>query len=159
MIISRISYSLRHYAALVGLVLISTGASAQRHDHEKIESVRIALITERLSLTPETAQRFWPVYNQISEARAKLRRKGFQLRRSDNADSLTDEQAREQVDAYFDLKRRELALEEQAVEQYESILSPVQVVQLLKTEQDFHRMMLKQLGRRGRSPGGRDEHP
>ena len=132
-----------------------TMAQPRSHHHEKLESVRIALITERLSLTPEVAQRFWPIYNQINDERIQLRQTGFRQRRASNRqDSLTDEQAQARIKAYFDHKRQELALEEKAAEQYATVLSPNQVLQLLRTERDFQRMMLKQLGRRGQ----RTEH-
>lgn len=31
---------------------------------EKIQSLKIAFITQKLQLTPDEAQKFWPVYNQ-----------------------------------------------------------------------------------------------
>jgi hypothetical protein len=33
-------------------------------DKEKIEAVRTAYITNQLNLTPEEAQKFWPIYNR-----------------------------------------------------------------------------------------------
>lgn len=156
MIILKMLYSIRYYALLLMFTLVGLTARAQRPSHEKLESVRIAMITERLSLTPETAQRFWPIYHGINEERQKLKHESRQQRRSTHTDSLSDEQARKWLEAYFDLKRQELALEEKAVEQYQAVLSPVQVVQLLRTEHDFRHMMLKQLGRRGRRTGTED---
>ena len=38
----------------------------------KLEAARIALITERLGLTPEQAQEFWPVYNEYGEQRRQI---------------------------------------------------------------------------------------
>ena len=31
---------------------------------EKVEALKIAFITQKLQLTPDEAQKFWPVYNQ-----------------------------------------------------------------------------------------------
>lgn len=147
-------YSLpRGVLSILLVLMVGTVGSAQQPPREKLESARIALITKRLSLTPEDAQQFWPVYNQMSQKRAALKREGFRLRRAANTESMTDEQAHQQLTHYFDLKKKELALEEETTEKLMSILSPVQVLQLLKAEQDFHRMMLKQLGRRGRGRG------
>ena len=143
-------YSSKHYALLVLLSMMSSFVTAQHRSHEKLESVRIALITERLALTPEVAQRFWPIYNQVSEERTKLKREGSRQRRLGDTDSLNSEQAQARVEAYFELKKRELALEEEAATQYATVLSPPQVLQLLRVEREFQRMMLKQLGRRGR---------
>ena len=147
-------YSVNGWVLMLMLSAMSGEAMAQRPSHEKLESVRIALITERLSLTPEEAQQFWPVYNQINEKRKQLKREGFRQRRIDNTDSLTDEQAQARIEAYLNLRRQELALEEEAAERYATVLSPKQVLQLFRAERDFQRMMLKQLGRRGRRVDG-----
>ena len=51
-------------------------ANAQRHerDFQKIESYKIQYLTEKLDLSPEMAQKFWPVYNQYQkEMRAILK--------------------------------------------------------------------------------------
>ena len=54
---------------LVVFLSITTFVSAQRGGGGKnrMESYRIAYITDKLSLTPEEAQRFWPIYNQFRD--------------------------------------------------------------------------------------------
>ena len=130
------------------ILMISTTAWAQHSRGEKLQSARIALFTERLSLTPEEAERFWPVYNQISEQRTALRREGMRLQRAAASDSLTDAQAQDRIEEYLDLKQRELALEQSSTEKLLTVLSPQQVLQLIRAERDFQRMMVRQLGRR-----------
>jgi hypothetical protein len=130
------------------IVLISTTARSQHPRGEKLQSARIALFTERLSLSPEEAERFWPVYNQISEQRMTLRREGLRLQRAAASDSLTDAQAQNHIGEYLDLKQREFTLEQAATEKLLTVLSPSQVVQLLRAERDFQRMVVRQLGRR-----------
>ncbi len=129
-------------------LMVSTIVVAQHPRGEKLQSARIALFTERLSLTPEEAERFWPVYNQISEQRTALRREGMRLQRAAASDSLTDAQAQGRIEEYLDLKQRELALEQSSTEKLLTVLLPQQVLQLIRAERDFQRMMLRQLGRR-----------
>ncbi len=133
---------------LLMILMISTTARSQHPRGEKLQSARIALFTERLSLMPEEAERFWPVYNQISEQRMALRREGIRLQRAADGDSLTNAQAQDRIKEYLDLKQRELALERAATEKLLTVLSPSQVLQLLRAERDFQRMMVRQLGRR-----------
>ena len=33
----------------------------------RLEALKIAYITKRLDLSPEEAQKFWPIYNQYAE--------------------------------------------------------------------------------------------
>ena len=41
---------------------------------EKIEAARIGMITNKLGLTPEQAEKFWPIYREFSEKRMGLRK-------------------------------------------------------------------------------------
>ncbi|MGB3587195.1 MAG: hypothetical protein WBA23_11675 [Tunicatimonas sp.] len=134
-----------------------TSALAQR-PIEKIETARIAFLTERLSLTPETAQQFWPVYNQWDEQRRELKREEFKLRRLGRTDELNDEMAQEHIDEYFSLKERQLDLEKEMATELSKVLSSTQMLQLIRAEADFQRTILRKLGERRRSgqrPGGR----
>ena len=44
-----------------------------RNNGGKIEALKIAYLTNKLSLTPEEAQKFWPVYNKYMEDIRKTR--------------------------------------------------------------------------------------
>lgn len=141
------------------LWLIAFGTALAQRPSEKIESARIAFLTERLSLSPETAQQFWPVYNQISDQRQELRRREFKMRRSLNTDSLTDANAQQHIDQFLSLREQQLSLDREMTEKLSGILTPVQVVQLIQAEADFQRTVLRKLGerRRGGRPGERPD--
>lgn len=145
-------------AALLTQVALAQGGG-QGPGREKLESARIALITQRLNLDPETAQKFWPIYNQISEEEVVLRREEMQMRRSLNPDQLSDAQAQSKLDEYFLMKEKQLDLEKKAAEEYQDILTSKQVLQLLKAEADFRSMVLEKMGERGRQGGGRRGGP
>lgn len=48
---------------------------------QRIEAARIAFITERLGLTPEEAEKFWPVYREFYQKRIELRQQLEQARK------------------------------------------------------------------------------
>jgi hypothetical protein len=57
---------------LLILLLFSASFSMQAQDapnnrQEKIEALKIAFITQKLQLTPDEAEKFWPLYNQYNE--------------------------------------------------------------------------------------------
>ncbi len=139
------------------IVLCQFGIVYAQQGREQIESAKIALITERLNLTPETAQKFWPLYNQIWDDRRALRDEEFRMRRSVRTDSLTDERARQLLDQYNSLKKKQLELELNVSEKFQGILTPVQIVQLMKAEEDFRSMVMNKLRERHR--GSRDHRP
>jgi hypothetical protein len=140
------------------LCLATIGATFAQRPSEKIESARIAFLTDRLSLSPETAQQFWPIYNQLSDQRHDLRREEFRMRRTLDTDSLTDAGAQQHINDYLTLKERQLALDREMTQELSGVLSPVQIVQLIQAEADFQRMILRKLGER-RHGGRPGPHP
>ena len=63
-------------AALAAFALLSlSNIQAQSKKcswHDKMMSEKIAFITTELELTPEEAQVFWPVYNQIAKEKFEM---------------------------------------------------------------------------------------
>ena len=66
------------------ILFISVSAFAQRGEkmNERIKAQKIAFITEKLSLTSEEAQEFWPIYNEIEAKKETLRKKSSLKRKS-----------------------------------------------------------------------------
>jgi hypothetical protein len=46
------------------VLVFSTFTALYAQDGEKIQALKIAFITQKLELTTDEAQKFWPVYNQ-----------------------------------------------------------------------------------------------
>ena len=53
--------------ATIAALCLSFNASARHGDGDKFKSEKIAFITTELNLTPAEAEKFWPVYNQLSQ--------------------------------------------------------------------------------------------
>ena len=49
------------------------GPPMSEEKREEIESMKVAFLTKKLELTPEEAQKFWPVYNQFQGELDKIR--------------------------------------------------------------------------------------
>lgn len=62
------------------LALISFSLLAQRkenkpgYDREKLSAAKIAFITQKLDITPDQAEQFWPLYNAFEDKRRKIGR-------------------------------------------------------------------------------------
>ena len=73
-----------------------TFSFAQRTENrEKIKSLKVAFITDRLELSAKEAQQFWPVYNDYEDKREALRQKERTQIKSKirDAASLTEKEA------------------------------------------------------------------
>ena len=64
---------------------------------ERIKNLRIAYISDKLGLTPEQAEKFWPVYRGFSDERKALRMEFAKSRKEINTQNLTPVQQEEQV--------------------------------------------------------------
>jgi hypothetical protein len=114
----------------------------------KVESARIALITERLELTPEQAEKFWPLYREYVAKRQDLRRQYMDARKSVNGETLSEEESKRLLDKGLELKERQLALDRLYSERLNNVITTRQILQLRKAEEDFRQILLERLERR-----------
>jgi predicted oxidoreductase len=114
----------------------------------KIESARIALITQRLGLTPEQAEKFWPLYNEFIQKRKELQQ-GLQAERQKvDMNNLTEEQSQRLMDLAMEIKQRQLDLEKAYSQRMQLIITAQQVMALRKAEEDFRKMIIDRLQER-----------
>ncbi|HLF34062.1 MAG TPA: hypothetical protein VI583_07485 [Cyclobacteriaceae bacterium] len=141
-------------------LLCLSGISLKAQDNDalnKIESARIALITERLGLTPEQAERFWPVYNEFIQKRKELQQGLKQEREGVDMNNLTEEEGQRLMDMAMDIKQRQLDLEKAYSQRLQHIISAQQVMALRKAEEDFRRMIIERLQERRMQQMRREE--
>ena len=79
---------------IILLILIYTGIafSAMAQDEQKdagrLQAYKIAFLTKKLNLSPEEAQRFWPIYNKYEE---ELRAARIENRQNKASEIVTEE--------------------------------------------------------------------
>ncbi|SEJ04520.1 hypothetical protein SAMN05192553_102106 [Cyclobacterium xiamenense] len=122
--------------------------------NDKIESARIAYITQQLNLSPEKAEKFWPIYNEFSRERRALQQEYIQVRKQYQEGELTESESEKLLELGMKLRERELQLERKYSERIASVISNRQLIALRKVENDFKRMLLERLKeRRNRQEG------
>ena len=135
------------------LFLFSLQAYAQRpgqqFDRQKLEDAKIAFISTRLDLSPEQAQKFWPLYNQYSNQREANLRKLAELNPRREANSISDSQAKEMIAKRFAIQRQMIDDEEKFVKEVASVISYEQILKLNGISRDFTRMLYQR--QRGRN--------
>ncbi len=130
-------------------VLFSAALFAQNDEAlRKIESAKIALITERLNLTPEQAEKFWPVYNEYFNRQREVRSEYTQLRKTIDPKTATEEENRQLLELGMQVKERQLQLEREYSERMLGVISNRQMVNLRKAEEDFRKMLVERVRQR-----------
>lgn len=161
--------ALQRLALLCFAALLVLAASAQEPGPppplsperlQEMKAQRTAYITTKLGLTPDEAQRFWPVYNEYDEARERLRREVHDMHRNakDKEGGMSEAEAKQILAKVRSNRQQELDLEARYTDRFVKLIGAVRTVELHGAERDFQREVLrrfKQEDRHGPPPGKR----
>lgn len=104
----------------------------------------MAFLTDKMGLTAEQSQKFWPLYNEYETKRRELVRSYRSGYRQD-VDELSDQEAKARLDGMFNTRERELELEKEYVARYQRVISSNQIIKLYRSEREFTKLLLKKL--------------
>jgi hypothetical protein len=129
--------------------LVSVASEAQtdpvsKEGRQRIESQRIAFITQRLRLTPDEATRFWPVYNEYRDALKDLRE---DFERPD-LESISEAEAVKILDQHMEQEQRKLDLKRTEMIRLRTIIPAKKILMLQVAENAFNRELLRRLQER-----------
>ncbi len=115
---------------------------------EKMESEKIAFLTTEISLTPEEAQTFWPVYNEIQKEKDKAMHKVFKTFKALN-DALEAGKPEKEIsvllDNYLDALDEQRETDSKAAEKYRKALPVEKVAKLYAGEEKFRRQHIRRM--------------
>jgi len=118
----------------------------RRPDKEKIKSLKVAYITERLNLTSSEAQEFWPIYNAHEEKMESFReqeRSGIYSKIRD-METLNDNEVERLLEDLIALQESKQNANSQFLKDIRTVISAKKTFILLKTENGFKRRLLQQ---------------
>ncbi len=136
--------TIRNIILLSTLSIISLHGYSQRG--EKIEALRIAFITNKLSLTTTESEKFWPVYNVYRREVAELRRQSIV---DTNLEAMSDADAEKAIQVTIDRMEKELLLFKNLARDLNPILPARKIALLSRVERAFNEEIIRrsQLGR------------
>ena len=155
---------MRKSILVLQLLLISVVTLAQPHrgdgpsskeKRDKIESMKVAFLTQRLNITPDEAKVFWPVYGQMNEELYQLREKRrAELRefRGEN-EQMTDKDYERIFDSDLVFRQAELDILKKYQPQLKKALPIKKLAKLPKAEEDFKHELLERM-KENRDKGG-----
>ena len=145
---------------LIGMafvLLMATTAWAQDDDlpqakdpkvKDKINAARIAYITDQLGLTPQEAEKFWPIYREFSQNRAQIKQQYREMKKNPDPNKTTEQNDQALVDLQFKVKQKELDLEKDYSGRLLKVISAQKLRTLPDAEKRFRQMILEQIQRR-----------
>lgn len=124
---------------LLSLVFILFAAKALVYSQggERIEALRIAFITKQLQLTPQEAEKFWPVYNNYDGEMKKMIR-----------------DHRQKGGSEIELEEKILDMHKKYRGDFLKVVSEDKFNKLMAAERSWRDLLQKELQRRRQSGGG-----
>lgn len=136
------------FITLIFVVLTLNAFGQRKERQERIEALKVAFITEKLELTPEEAQKFWPVYNAIEEEKKALRKEGQKMRKGLDFESLSDADANKLLKDFLGLENRKHNLHTKQVNDLLKVIPAKKIILLKAVEDQFNKRMLDEIKKR-----------
>ncbi len=136
-------------------MLSFSSSFAQNKDEkfEKIKAQKVAYITQKVDLTPEEAQQFWPIYNEYESKMFALHKsrkeKGHQ---KPDIETMSDKELNQLFEDRFTEEEQRIKLKREYHQKFMAILPAKKVALLYEAEFSFRHELLDQLKERRHKP-------
>ena len=122
----------------------------QHPSYEEIQMQKIAFFTAELQLTPQEAEKFWPLYNELWNERGKARKETMgALKNLKNALESQPEKGDSEIKKLSDIYLANYTVEGELMSDYFDkflkIIPVKKAAKILYAEEKFRRMLIKQL--------------
>ena len=116
---------------LLFIILFLASFTIRAQNGNRLEALKIAYITNKLNLSPEEAQKFWPIYNQYSLELKVARMKAVNNNSSE-----------------IELDESLLNIRKKYSTQFSQVLPPAKVDTFFKSEKEFGHFVENEMERR-----------
>ncbi len=126
---------------------LTSGVLAQKPDNYKmLQQKRVEFLIIKLNLTVEESQKFWPLYNEYYEKKHELSIENrARFGDHEHLSQGTEEEYLKALNGLFDYKTKQEQLFQTYYKKYLLILSAEKVYQLYRYEEEFNKILLRQL--------------
>ncbi len=114
----------------------------QQNSVSRVEAVRETYIGQRLSLTSDESQKFWPIYRRYQDALKEVRKK----KRLNNSSAQAN--GTEQINKELYYESELVNIRKFYTDEFLKILPPDKVSMMFKSEREFNDELIKQLTER-----------
>ncbi|GGI57938.1 sensor of ECF-type sigma factor [Winogradskyella haliclonae] len=114
---------------------------------ERIRTQKIAFITEKLALTADEAQKFWPIYNQFDDTSNKIKSEYFRpiMRKMRRNQDVSDSEANSFLEQIIEGENKMHLAKQKLLKDLKSAIPAKKIIRLKVVEDEFNRQLLKRL--------------
>jgi hypothetical protein len=131
------------FLLLIGTTVFSQNGNQAQQKKEKIDAQKVAFMTQKLNLTPEESQKFWPVYDQYDAQKETINKTQRQQTKRFKDAELTDAQADSLITAEIVHDQSILDLKKEFIPKFKEVLPASKVAKIPEAERQFKEMLLK----------------
>lgn len=126
---------------------------------ERIRAQRVAFITERLALTSEEAQRFWPVYHEFTDQMESVKKAQRENRNAtnDKLSAMSDKEVEKSLQDELSYQQQLVDLQRKYQMELAKTIPMKKVAMLYKAERDFKIALLRKMRDAGQKPPPDDD--
>lgn len=123
---------------------------AQGPVRDRIKTLKVAFITERVGLTSKEAQQFWPIYNEHEDNLKEIRRKERAELEVNiaRAQDLSNTDSERLLDRLLELQFEKQKVDQDFLSRLRTVIPAKKVLLLVKAEEDFKRQMIQEFRKR-----------
>ena len=141
---------------------VTVQAQDKRNDDwkQKMMSEKIAFLTNEMQITPEEAQSFWPVYNQIFKDKDEALKNVFKtFRELEEAieNGKSEKEIKRLLAAYLEAEQRQRDTDSQVAEQIGKVLPVEKTARFFIAEEKFRRQQIHRLHGKPESRGSKPQ--
>lgn len=138
---------------LILLFITTVNTLFAQQFRQKIYLLKTSHITNSLNLTPQEAEKFWPIYNLYSD---KIHELKFELEgnldkkllKNGDLNTVSDSEAENYLNNSLKIEQEIVTQKIKMKNELAKIISAKKIILLQKAEKDFNRKMLQEYGRR-----------
>ena len=109
---------------------------------DRIRALKVAFITDKLKLTPEESEKFWPVYNQYEADQKRIRQK---YRSELDLNTLSDQEVERAVLDRFEMEEELIKLKRDYFQRMKGFMAVRKIALLQRSEQEFNKELLRRI--------------
>lgn len=135
------------------LLLICSISFGQDFDKraERVKALRVAFISNKLDLTSQEAEKFWPIFNKFDEKQMDLHQQKRKLRfklSPENTANQSDAANLKLLEESETIESEMLNNRRGLVKELQGVISPQKILLLKNLEDEFKATLLKQMKQR-----------
>lgn len=141
---------LKPFILLVFVMVCTITTKAQKSDNDKeqnLKSQKIAFFTDKIGLTPEEAEVFWPIYNSYWQKKNKIiaDRKNKMTYFADHNENMSKEEMTKYANQYINYEMHLARLLDEYHQKFKQILPIDKVMKIYLADYEFKTYLLQMI--------------